>query len=211
MECRICFEEDDVTKFLSPCQCRGTSSFIHPSCLDRYIQYYPDRICRVCNTPFLQYNSRRDIGLCVVVFLVLGILLFFSHVRILMKLFLLGMTVLLSLYFLHRGLFSTTPIVFLTILCMLFLPGGHPSATDLWVIALGIIVLGYTLGRQVPALMLLGILTICMVFGYVFFLTMFAYHALDTPAFTVYVSILYLSWYAWLHTRPTEDLRLRAG
>lgn len=207
MQCRICLEDGDATDLIAPCQCRGTSSYIHRTCLDQYIQYYPDRICRVCYTPFQYRNLRNQLGLSILVFLVFLILLSLSQIRILMKLFLLGLSVLMTFHFFRRGLFSITPIVFLTILCLLFLPGGHPSATNIWFVVIAVLMIGYTLGQQVPAMVLLGILFTLLLSGYVMFLTMFAYHAFDTPAFTVYISTLYLGWYAWMNAHP----RLYAG
>lgn len=46
--CRICFEPDERTPFLRPCNCRGTQAYIHTHCLVMYCRYFPDRICRVC-------------------------------------------------------------------------------------------------------------------------------------------------------------------
>ena len=35
-ECRICFEEDDVSNMISPCLCRGSSKYVHLSCLNEW-------------------------------------------------------------------------------------------------------------------------------------------------------------------------------
>jgi hypothetical protein len=29
--------------------CSGTSAYIHEACFQRYLEYYPDRVCRVCH------------------------------------------------------------------------------------------------------------------------------------------------------------------
>ena len=80
-------------------------------------------------------------------------------------------------------------------------------AMTTWLILIGILAIFYTLSRQIPAFLLLSIVVTLMVAGYVAFLTTFAFHALDSPAFTVYLSILYLLWYAWVHDIP----RLQQG
>ena len=49
MECRICLGADHPETMLRPCRCRGSSAYIHEPCLRTYLQYYPDRICRVCH------------------------------------------------------------------------------------------------------------------------------------------------------------------
>ena len=207
MQCRICFEEDG--DLLTPCQCRGTSSYIHRTCLDQYIRYYPDRICRVCHTRFGRYESPRDVLLSWSVFSCLVVLLFVSSARLLVKLALFGVSALLSFYFLRRNLFSTTPLVCLFVLMLLFLPGGHPAAAYMWLVLLGGAAFLVTLTRQIPEYILLGIVITLILSGYIGFLTFFSYIALDSAAFTVYLSVLYLSWYAWLYGRPLDELRLR--
>ena len=199
MQCRICFEDGDATTLVTPCRCRGSSAYIHETCLDQYIQYYPDRICRVCHEQFPPSESPVDVILCWSLFLFLTAVLFFSQAAVGLKLFLLGTSALICIYLLHRHLLRSTPIVFVLIVALLILPGGHPLASSMWYTVIGLIVLIYTLARQLPAIVLLGIVVTLMLAGYVVFLTMFAYHSLDSPAFTVYLSILYLLWYAWIH------------
>lgn len=37
IECRICFEEEtDDNPFINPCRCRGTSKYVHISCLNEW-------------------------------------------------------------------------------------------------------------------------------------------------------------------------------
>ena len=48
-QCRICLDTEDPESMISPCMCSGKSAYIHQACLDRYLQYYPDGNCRVCN------------------------------------------------------------------------------------------------------------------------------------------------------------------
>ena len=47
-QCRLCFETDETTPFLTPCNCRGTQAYIHTHCLVLYCRHFPDGICRVC-------------------------------------------------------------------------------------------------------------------------------------------------------------------
>ena len=36
-ECRICFEEEsDNNKLISPCDCKGTSQYVHLKCLQQW-------------------------------------------------------------------------------------------------------------------------------------------------------------------------------
>lgn len=202
MQCRICLEEGDALTLLTPCQCRGTASYIHRACLDQYIRYYPDRICRVCRDRFQRYESSRELGLCCALLVYLFTILFFSGARLLVKIALLGAISVISFYYILYGLFSSTPLVFVSILTMLFLPHSHPSAVYMWMIILGGVAFVYTLARYLPVIILLGIIVVLFVTGYTAFLAVAAYHALDPPAFTVFLSVLYLFWYAGVHHHP---------
>jgi hypothetical protein len=206
MQCRICFEEGDTTSLVTPCACRGTSFYIHRTCLDQYIRYYPDRTCRVCHVQFPRYVSPREGRLYWIVFLSFVALLVVSSARLLVKVALLGAATVLSACFLQRNLFSTTPLVSLFILGLLFLPGGHPTTVYLWLSILGAAAFSYTLAYQLPMIVLLVILMTSLVAAYAGFLVVLAYTTLDSAAFTVFLSVLYLAWYAWVHENP---LRLR--
>jgi len=209
MQCRICLEDDTPMNLLSPCRCRGTASYIHRACLDQYIQYYPDRICRVCRHPFDRYDSTREFAICWLMIVMMSLFLFVSSARLLVKLALFGGFSLASLYFLRRNLWATTPIVFLGVLILLFLPGSNSSAVYMFLTAIGAVALVYTLARQIPMIIVLRVVVTLMVGAYVGFLTILTYTILDTPAFTVYISVLYLFWFAWVHDNPIEELRLR--
>ena len=199
MQCRICFEDGDSRSLLSPCQCRGTSSHIHRTCLDQYIQYYPDRICRVCHCRLVRYDSPRETALCWGMLAILLTLLAVSNAWLLLKLVFLGFAVGLCVYFLRRSLVTTTPLVFLSILVLLFLPGGDPVAVYLWLATLGALAFLYTIAHQLPAGVFVGFVVMLMMMGYVGFLILLAYHTLDPPAFTALLGLVYLGWYGWIH------------
>ena len=201
MQCRICLDEGG--DLLSPCLCRGSASYIHRTCLDQYIQYYPDRICRVCRTRFPNYPSPREATLCWIVFVSLVTLLIVSSARLIAKFALLTAIGALSFFFLRRNLFNTTPLVLLTIIALLFLPGNHPAAAHSWLAILGGIAFAYTIVYEMPIDILLMIVVKTLIGAYSGFLIFFAYHALDPAAFTVFLSVFYLAWYAWIreHSR----------
>lgn len=143
--------------------------------------------------------------LCWIVFTSLVMLLFLSGARLIAKCALLGAITALSVFFLRRNLFGSIPIVFLTIIALLFLPGAHPAAAYGWLTILGGMAFFYTLFYEMPMMILLTIVVKSMVAAYAGFLIFFAYHALDAPAFTTFLSVFYLAWYAWIH----ETSRLR--
>lgn len=204
-QCRICFEEGN--DLLTPCLCRGTAAYIHSACLDRYIQYYPDRVCRVCHAKFIPFETSRDVLFAIGIIVVFAFLLLVSTSLLVVKLALLGVTGLISVYFFKRNLFGATPIIFLGILLLLFLPGAHPSAVYLWLGILGTIGFFYTLAAHIPAVFVLGIVVTLVVMIYVSFLTIMAYNHLDRTAFSVYLGVLFLFWYGWVHDGPAARYR----
>jgi hypothetical protein len=202
MQCRICLDEGDALSLLTPCQCRGTASYIHRTCLDDYIRYYPDRVCRVCLHGFVHSASPEGFHYFVTLFTYLTIVLFLSSVPTLVKSILFVAASAVSAYLLHRGFFGSTPLVVVSVLTMLFLPSPHPSAVYLWLTILGGVGIAATLSQLLPAVLLLGVVVVLLVTAYAGMLIMAAYYALDPPAFTVLLSILYLVWYGWVREHP---------
>lgn len=37
-ECRICLQEDNINKMISPCLCRGSNKYVHRECLNQWIR-----------------------------------------------------------------------------------------------------------------------------------------------------------------------------
>ena len=56
--CRICFDEEEIdNEFISPCSCKGSSKYVHKSCLHewRHTNRNSDawRKCMECNTKYI--------------------------------------------------------------------------------------------------------------------------------------------------------------
>jgi len=56
-QCRICFEEeDDLSLFVSPCRCSGTSKYVHVECLQEWIRTTENsdakKKCMECKTAY---------------------------------------------------------------------------------------------------------------------------------------------------------------
>lgn len=37
MTCRICMNEEETSRYISPCLCKGTSEYVHEECLKMWI------------------------------------------------------------------------------------------------------------------------------------------------------------------------------
>lgn len=112
-QCRICFSSDDPNTLISPCDCRGTSAYIHIACLEEYFRHYPDRICRVCHEPMI-YTTSFDKTMGILLFIWLSIMLIISNSLLLQKLFFFMMFIgILSFSTIRK--FITAPVSILII------------------------------------------------------------------------------------------------
>ncbi|RWS02217.1 uncharacterized protein B4U79_01273 [Dinothrombium tinctorium] len=51
MTCRICFDSSP-SLLLQPCNCKGTSAYVHYQCLTTWLRVSGRRKCNVCNSDF---------------------------------------------------------------------------------------------------------------------------------------------------------------
>lgn len=197
MQCRICFEEGG--DLLSPCRCRGTSAYIHRTCLFEYIRHYPDRVCRSCRSMMTVPMTVGSMALLWSTYMVLATLLFLSQTRFIIKVGLLACLSALFFYYSRRGTFTRTPMFLVGALLLLFLPGStDPTAIGLLLTAV-VTVLGLlTLSLYVPVHYIMTMIANLLVIGYVAFFSWALYVHLDTFAFSTWLSIAALAWYAWM-------------
>lgn len=191
MICRICLGEEHSETMVTPCRCAGTSAYVHPDCLVSYFQYYPDRVCRVCLTemegpvnPFLSY----------MMIVLLGMSITYSSSPFLTKLGLSAVLLALSVYYSKKNLFNETVVSFLLVLYLTFATGGHPDAVFLFLFVLYVtsVLFSIFLTRQLLLLLLVA--------PAVFSMTVYILLSLDAVATAVYLSLLFLIWYAWIRT-----------
>jgi len=131
----------------------------------------------------------------------LTLLLLFSSALPIVKIVLFILMSGLCFYFFRRKLFDITTMSFLTILLILFVPGGNPNAMYMCILILGISAFIYTLSCFLPAHVVLSIVVGAFISAYTGFIVVVLHHTLDSSAFGVFISVLYMAWYAWLHAR----------
>ncbi|KAK7266392.1 hypothetical protein RIF29_19036 [Crotalaria pallida] len=51
-ECRICKDEDLLTKFEAPCHCDGSIKYAHRSCIQEWCDVRGHIICEICQKPY---------------------------------------------------------------------------------------------------------------------------------------------------------------
>ena len=199
MQCRICF--DETGPFVSPCQCRGTAQYIHSKCLERYIEFYPERICHVCRTILKTPMTRREFvmlwGMCA---FTNSWLWSYQGIEPAGKfLYSVLITAIYAFYY-RRNIFDRGALMGIAILAVLFLTGAHPTEGTMMLSVLLTLAMFASLGKFVPPQYLM-LFTIALVFVcYVFFFAYMLYRMNDRFMFTMFITTLFLYWYAWFQT-----------
>ena len=202
MQCRYCLGDDRSDSMVTPCRCRGTSQFTHPECLTRYFAYYPDRMCRVCNSP-LEYGTVLD-RVLPLAFLAafLTLLLKAGPPPLIGILFVVGYSglfgVLVTYPVLARGLVGEGLVVGVLVAHL----HVDPLITLYYLGGMGIFMWLQTVRQFIPDMMMLVFLTCTLVVAYLVLFMMSAVQNLNAIASAVLVVLLYLSWKSVLALRP---------
>ena len=94
----------------------------------------------------------------------------------------------------------------IAMLALLFLTGAHPTEGTMMLSVLITLTMFATLGKFVPAQYLM-VFTIGLVFAcYVFFFAYMLYSMNDRFMFTMFITTLFLYWYAWFQTARLRTL-----
>lgn len=106
--CRICFEEDDESNLISPCNCIGSQKYIHLECLNRWRSTNinnPEKrdICDICKEP---YNTLLETAITRTIVSTRNLinnswLYFFSRYG-----FIIGFSLLYSMFDINAGFFT---------------------------------------------------------------------------------------------------------
>jgi hypothetical protein len=200
MQCRICLGDDSPETLLRPCRCSGTIAYVHRACLDTYLLYVPDEVCRVCRTPFQVPRSGLHPLLTwgLLAPLAIGILSLeeSAPVRCVYALVFLGVVVLYS-----RGR-APPPVPRLLSVLLLWgcLSWTETAAGRLAFLAiLALLCTVYTLCLRLTPLVVLVVLMHLLVMAYVGVLTTVMLASFSPPAFALYLTLLYLLWDLWIH------------
>lgn len=121
-QCRICLDTEDPETMIAPCMCRGTSAYIHEACFQRYLDHYPDRVCRVCHYrvpgPPLAFSVDVIVFFCMMAWMIT--LLFMSpvaeHFKVLYFFMLIGIAIFSVVTDAFRGVFG----ICVTVISFLF-------------------------------------------------------------------------------------------
>lgn len=191
MICRICFGEEKPETMVTPCRCSGTSAHIHSECLDSYFGYYPDRICRVC---LAEMEGPPSLLLSASMVTLLGMSITYSEVQWKIKLVLSLALMSMTVYYAKKKLFNDTVAAFLLALYLTFATGGHPDAVFIFLLSL------YVMSIIVSIVVTKQFFLVFFIAPAVLSVTTYILLALDPFGVAIYLSLLFLAWYAWVRT-----------
>lgn len=199
-QCRLCFESEEVTPFLTPCNCRGTQAYIHAHCFALYVQHYPDGICRVCLVRMKDVRPGEELYCIGLIFWIIAL----AYASTLpsdprgMYLTLVGGFILYSLMIRKLPIFFVTIGMVLSAACLL----ASPETVLMCLTLAGGLLTGLVLWMYIPSAFLLLATAILMSAAYSILLLMFTFTRL-TPLFTaITLCGVGAIWYLGIRARP---------
>ena len=202
MQCRYCFGEDETDTMVSACLCRGTSQYTHEACLQRYITYNPDRICRVCNARMEYVSPHERVLPCLFVPILAGFVMTSSAGFAAKMLLMIGLLGLSSLFAVYPVFTKGTAVASLLIGSLILCIHRDTQVTLVLLGILGIVALLRTLFHYVDAALLLLVAVCTFAISYTVFFAMAMSVHLDAIAHSILVIQLFLLWNSVLHLRP---------
>lgn len=198
-QCRICLDTEDQQTLISPCLCRGSAEFIHQECLERYVEHYPDGICRVCLVKF-HYQHRYTMIFGISLGCLGTIILALSpqpsiEVTLLFLMFL-G---IVGLYWVLNAFTTGTVLVSMFLLLAIAI---QEKLTREVAIVFIILLFLYTLFVYIPQPYLMMFFTIVSVTCYTFIILITTIEHMTPNMGAFFLVIVYLTWNAIMRVRP---------
>lgn len=198
-QCRICFEEDG--DMIIPCNCRGTSAYIHVNCYYNYIRHYPDRMCRVCHQ-YMDYESPIERYLFIIFLTILGTLWFLTEAPIVIKiLMLMAMTIVVAGYRFQPILNPSIVLLMTGFIYMLSMHMRYQKESITFVIIISSICTFFTIFKYIDPNVLLFITIIVIAGLYVSLMAVATMAYLDVYGYTLITTLMFLLWNAWVQIR----------
>lgn len=188
-QCRICLDTENPNSMVSPCDCRGTSAFIHSECLAKYLHHYPDGQCRVCRKNMIVVYPYE-----IILFAMLMILLLYTNIPTHTKFIYVLMIFPIFLTNSIHKIFTASSVFGFMCLSSLFLV-IQPEYSIPVIIGLTILGVMSTIAHYIPPQFILMMASILLVALYIAILTVFIATTSDSymlSYFITFVSMLCL-------------------
>jgi len=199
--CRICYATDHGGNMLTPCNCRGTSAFIHQECLERYLEHYPDGICRVCLVR-MRVQVAPEIGTALGTLVLSVVILNNAVIPVSVKLgLLIGTTILIRGLGL-AGLLSFRLLLVITGMSLLLIAAQNDVhsliAMNVMLLLVGTVM---TLGLYVELEGILACAVAIICYLYAVFMTLRILFEVDVWTNIAALNFLFMGWYTWYMSR----------
>jgi len=201
-QCRICLDTENSETMITPCMCSGTSAYIHEECFQRYLEYYPDRMCRVCHYTVpdsMIVSVDTVVFFCMTMWMVVLLMLssVAEHYKLLYFLMLIGVLAFSNITGAFRGVFG----VCMMILSFLFTILDPILAVQI-VIVVGLIgILGVLCMYISPEVMLMFV-TILLIGSYSIIVMSFFALKQDSYLTAFMVPFMLILWSCVIRARP---------
>ena len=201
-QCRICLDTERPESMITPCMCSGTSAYIHEACFQRYLEYYPDRVCRVCKyrvpgqeTYTLDYFVFFAMAVWMVCLLMMSSVA--EHYKVLylfMFLGVLGFSILTDVF---RGVFGICMIVISFLFTFL-----SPVLAVQTILLLGLLAIIGVMFLYIPSEIMLMFITILLAGAYTIAIMSFFALSQDSYLTAGMIPFMLLLWACVIRARP---------
>lgn len=189
---------------VTPCNCRGSVAYIHDDCLQEYLSYYPDRMCRICLTRIPTPTTVSERMISIAMIMTLSNMIYMTNTPPLGKLaMIIAMAGIVWRYTLAR-LWVWWVLASVTILTFLIGFATSPLAMIIMGLHLVSTAFMWTLSIYIPRVYIATGFVTLITFGCIGFFTTMAILQLDPIGATAVLTLLFLAWVAWLDSHPEE-------
>jgi len=199
-QCRICFGQENEESMLCPCDCKGTSAYIHLECLEEYFHHYPDRICRVCHQ-HMYYTTSFDKTMFALLIIWLTVLIMVSHTVFYAKLFFLSLIMLTVIIKYLRSILNIY-VSILIIVCTLAVSTTSYRHLTNTICLVGCIVSAITVSMYIPIRFVLLFLVNILIACYCIAVVIFFSEQNDVYVTSCFIAVFIFVWAFVIQTRP---------
>ena len=186
---------------VSPCNCQGSSAFIHEECLEQYLNHYPDGICRVCRVK-MRVQVTPEVGTALATLMLSAIILNNAMIPLAVKFALLTGTAVVIRGLGTAGLLSWKLLAIIGGMSMMLVAAQHDIhsliAINMMLLLVGTLM---TLGMYVEMEGIMACAFASVAYIYAVFMVLRVLFEMDVWTNVAVMNFIFMSWYVWYSTR----------
>lgn len=186
---------------ISPCNCQGSSAFIHEECLEEYLNHYPDGICRVCLVK-MRVQIVPEVGTALATLLLSAIILNNAGIPLAVKFCLLGANAIIIRGLGAAGLLSWKLLAIIGGMSVMLVAAQH-DVHSLIAINMMLLLVGtlMTLGMYVEMEGIMACVFATVFYVYATFMALRLLFEMDVWTNIAAMNITFMGWYTWYMSR----------